>query len=313
MTDKYFNSKTQINELPRISDRVSFIYIERSKINRIDSAITSTDSRGIVKIPAAMIGVLLLGPGVEITHRAVELLGDTGTSIIWVGENGVRNYSNGRPLASSTKFLEKQAKLVSNSRSRLKVARKMYQMRFKDENVENLTMQQLRGREGSRVRGVYRKYSKEYEIKWQGRNYRVEDFKDSDLINQALSACNVCLYGICQSVIQALGMSSGLGFVHTGHDKSFVYDIADLYKAEITIPLAFKITSEFETSEDISRECRLAMRDIIRETKLVSKINKDLQYLMEIDEEEAFEFDNIYLWDEKEGHVAYGISYEERD
>ena len=313
MTDKYFNSKTQINELPRISDRVSFIYIERSKINRVDSAITSTDSRGMVKIPAAMIGVLLLGPGVEITHRAVELLGDTGTSIIWVGENGVRNYSNGRPLASSTKFLEKQAKLVSNSRTRLKVARKMYQMRFKDENVENLTMQQLRGREGSRVRGVYRKYSKEYEIKWQGRNYKVEDFKDSDLINQALSACNVCLYGICQSVIQALGMSSGLGFVHTGHDKSFVYDIADLYKADITIPLAFKITSEYESSEDISRECRLAMRDIIRETKLVSKINKDLQYLMGIDDEEAFEFDNIYLWDEKEGHVAYGISYEERD
>lgn len=313
MTDKYFNSKIQINELPRISDRVSFIYIERSKINRIDSAITSTDSRGMVKIPAAMIGVLLLGPGVEITHRAVELLGDTGTSIIWVGENGVRNYSNGRPLASSTKFLEKQAKLVSNSRTRLKVARKMYQMRFKDENVENLTMQQLRGREGSRVRGVYRKYSKEYEIKWQGRNYKVEDFKDSDLINQALSACNVCLYGICQSVIQALGMSSGLGFVHTGHDKSFVYDIADLYKAEITIPLAFKIASEFESSEDISRECRLAMRDIIREKKFVSKINKDLQYLMEIDKEEAFEFDNIYLWDEKEGHVAYGISYEERD
>ena len=313
MTDKYFNSKIQINELPRISDRVSFIYIERSKINRIDSAITSTDSRGMVKIPAAMIGVLLLGLGVEITHRAVELLGDTGTSIIWVGENGVRNYSNGRPLASSTKFLEKQAKLVSNSRTRLKVARKMYQMRFKDENVENLTMQQLRGSEGSRVRGVYRKYSKEYEIKWQGRNYKVEDFKDSDLINQALSACNVCLYGICQSVIQALGMSSGLGFVHTGHDKSFVYDIADLYKAEITIPLAFKITSEFESSEDISRECRLAMRDIIREKKLVSKINKDLQYLMELDNEEVFEFDNIYLWDEKEGHVAYGISYEERD
>lgn len=313
MTDKFFNSKTQINELPRISDRVSFIYIERSKINRIDSAITSTDSRGMVKIPAAMIGVLLLGPGVEITHRAVELLGDTGTSIIWVGENGVRNYSNGRPLASSTKFLEKQAKLVSNSRTRLKVARKMYQMRFEDEDVENLTMQQLRGREGSRVRGVYRKYSKSYDIKWEGRNYKVEDFKDSDLINQALSACNVCLYGICQSVIQALGMSSGLGFVHTGHDKSFVYDIADLYKADITIPLSFKITSEYESSEDISRECRLAMRDIIRETKLVSKINKDLQYLMEIDNEDAFEFDNIYLWDEKEGHVAYGISYEERE
>lgn len=99
--------KTSLRELPKISDRVSFLYVEHAKINRVDSAITVADSRGTVKIPAAMLGVLLLGPGTDISHRAVELIGDTGTSMIWVGERGVRQYAHGRALAHSTKFLEK--------------------------------------------------------------------------------------------------------------------------------------------------------------------------------------------------------------
>ena len=148
--------KAELSELPRISDRVSFIYIEHAKINRVDSSITVQDYRGTARIPAAMIGVLLLGPGTDISHRAMELIGDTGTSVVWVGERGIRHYAHGRALAHSTRFLERQAELVINQRKRLKVARKMYQMRF-SEDVSNLTMQQLRGREGARVRTLYRR------------------------------------------------------------------------------------------------------------------------------------------------------------
>ncbi|GEN90273.1 hypothetical protein TKO01_03190 [Tetragenococcus koreensis] len=122
--------KTELNELPRIGDRVTFIYIEHAKINRQDSAITVASSKGIVRIPASMVGVLLLGPGTDISHRAIELIGDIGTSMVWVGERGVRHYAHGRALAHSSRLLEKQARLVSNKRSRLSVARKMYQMRF---------------------------------------------------------------------------------------------------------------------------------------------------------------------------------------
>lgn len=99
--------KAKLPELPRIEDRVSFIYIEHAKVNRQDSAITVAESRGIIRIPAAMIGVLLLGPGTDISHRAVELLGDTGTAMIWVGERGVRQYAHGRSLARTTRFLVK--------------------------------------------------------------------------------------------------------------------------------------------------------------------------------------------------------------
>lgn len=303
--------RTELSELPRISDRVSFIYVEHAKINRIDSAITVSDYRGIVNIPVSIIGVLMLGPGTDISHRAMEILGDVGTSVSWVGERGVRHYAHGRSLGHTTRFLEKQAKLVSNKRTRLAVARKMYAMRFEGEDVSKLTMQQLRGREGSRIRKVYREYAKKYNINWKGRDYKVEDFEDSDTVNQALSALNVSLYGICHSVIVALGMSPGLGFIHTGHDKSFVYDIADLYKAEITIPLAFELASKFKEGDDIGKISRLSLRDKMVDGKLMQKIVEDLQILMDISEEDKISTEIIELWDDKEENAKYGMSYKE--
>lgn len=311
MDKKSGAKKTDLKELPKISDRVSFIYVERAKINRQDSAITVSDYRGIVHIPIAMLGLLMLGPGTDISHRAVELIGDTGTSLVWVGERGVRYYAHGRSLAHSTRFLEKQAKLVSNNRSRLGVARKMYQMRFVNEDVSHLTMQQLRGREGARIRKVYREESKKHHVEWTKREYDIDDFQAGSPVNQALSAANVALYGLCHSIIVALGMSPGLGFVHTGHDKSFVYDIADLYKAEITIPLAFTLAETIEEGEDIERLARLGLRDKIVETKLSQRIVQDLQYLMEIPEDDQIYLDHIELWDDKTSNVQYGISYTE--
>ncbi len=303
--------KTELTELPRISDRVSFLYIERAKINRLDSAITVSDYRGVVNIPAAMIGILMLGPGTEISHRAMELIGDTGTSVIWVGERGVRHYAHGRSLAHSTRLLERQAKLVSNNRFRLKVAREMYAMRFGGEDVSSLTMQQLRGREGSRIRKVYRQQAVKYKVEWSGREYKVEDFDDGTTVNKALSAANVCLYGICHSIIVALGMSPGLGFVHTGHDKSFVYDIADLYKAEVTIPLAFEIAAQAKENEDIGKLARLAMRDKISDGKLMQRIVADLQKLIGLEEDERTYLDTVELWDDKKENARYGVSYGE--
>lgn len=303
--------KTQLNELPRISDRVSFIYVEHSKINRIDSAITVSDYRGMVNIPCSIIGVLMLGPGTEISHRAMEILGDVGTTVIWVGERGVRYYANGRSLARSTKLLEKQAKLVSNTRTRLNVARKMYAMRFINEDVRKLTMQQLRGREGSRIRKIYRDLSKKYQVQWDGRDYKVDDFDASNDVNKALSSANVCLYGLCHSIIVALGMSPGLGFVHTGHDKSFVYDIADLYKADLTIPLAFELAAKEEKEDEIGKLARLKLRDKLVDGKIMQQIVKDLQYLMDISEDEEISLDIIELWDDKNENAKYGISYRE--
>ena len=303
------NNKTKLSEVPRISDRVTFIYVEHAKINRVDGAVTVAESRGIVRIPVTMIGILLLGPGTNISHRAMELLGESGTSVAWVGEYGIRHYAHGRSLSHTSRFLELQAKLISNTHTRLEVARKMYQMRFPGEDVSSLTMQQLRAKEGARVRKLYRKLSSEYDVKWNGRTYDPDNYEGGDPVNQALSAANVALYGLVHSAIAALGMATGLGFVHTGHDLSFVYDVADLYKAEITVPVAFQVASEYESGMDVGRISRQKVRDVFVGGKVFARIIHDIQTLIGIKEDEQVITEPLSLWDNKEGNIKYGINY----
>lgn len=299
--------RPELQQLPQVKDRMTFLYLERCKLNRCDSAIEVMDDDGTVDIPAAAISVLMLGPGSSITHRAMELIGDAGVTVIWVGEHGVRYYASGRPLTKRAGLLLQQAKLVSNQRLHLAVVRKMYAMRFPGEDVSKLTLQQLRGREGSRVREIYRKCSKEYGIPWNGRAYQMGDFEESNAINQALSAGHACLYGLAHAVIIALGCSPGLGFVHVGGDLSFVYDFADLYKAEFTIPIAFEATAE--NPPDLPAYVRRKVRDTMSRNHLLERMVRDLHYLLSESEEEVAEDEVIYLWDNREGMVRHGISY----
>lgn len=309
MTDIPGIVKPDLHALPTIKERTTFLYVERCLVNRQDGAVSITDSRGTAYVPAASLGVLMLGPGTNISHRAVELLGDSGTSIIWVGEHGVRYYAHGRPLTHSSRLIVAQAKLVSNTRKRLAVARKMYEMRFPNEDVSHYTMQQLRGREGARIRTLYRRLSKKYDVPWKGREYTPDDFSDASPVNQALSAAHVCLYGIVHSVIVALGCSPALGFVHEGHERSFVYDIADLYKADVTIPLAFEIASG--PPDDIGSETRRRTRDAFLDGKLMERCARDIRTLLlgNSHEEEDVEFDTMFLWDDKHPAVDFGVSY----
>ena len=302
--------KPELQALPTIRERITFLYVERCLVNRQDSAITVTDSRGTAYVPAASLGVLMLGPGTSVSHRAMELLGDAGASILWVGEQGVRYYAHGRPLTHSSRLIVRQAELVSNTRKRLSVAREMYQMRFPNEDVSHFTMQQLRGREGARIRSVYRRLSKEHGVAWSGREYNPDDFENASPINQALSAAHVCLYGIVHSVIVALGCSPALGFVHVGHERSFVYDIADLYKAELTIPLAFEIASD--PPDDIGAATRQRVRDACSNCKIMERIARDVRGLILETSETIYDeidFDTMFLWDEKHSAVRFGVSY----
>lgn len=298
-----------LQALPQIRDRMTFLYLERCTIGRQDGAITVTEERGCVHVPAASISVLLLGPGTRITHRGMELIGDSGVSVVWVGEKGVRYYASGRPLTHRAGLLIRQAALVSNMRSHLNVAKKMYQMRFPDEDVSGLTMQQLRGREGARVRGIYRQQSAKWNVPWNGRQYDPEDYASGDAVNQALSAGHACLYGLAHAVIAALGCSPGLGFVHVGHESSFVYDVADLYKAETTIPVAFEIAAQ--EVDDVGAAVRRRMRDEMAKQHILERMTKDIQILLSA-EEEPLEADVVCLWDEN-GTVKNATSYGKED
>lgn len=309
MTDQPGSRPVRIGELVRARDRLSFIYLERATIHRDGNAITATDERGVVHIPAATVGALLLGPGTRVTHQAMMLLAESGSTAVWVGERGVRYYAHGRSLARSSRLLEAQAAAVSNQTSRLRVARKMYEMRFPGEDVTGLTMQQLRGREGARIRRLYREHAERTGIPWNRRDYDPTDFEAADDVNRALSAATTCLYGIVHAVVVALGCAPGLGFVHTGHERSFVFDLADLYKAEYAIPAAFDAAAE--GGDDIPTATRRAVRDAVHAGHLLERCCTDIYMLLLPDEPSAVEewdTDIVELWDRK-GNVNGGTSY----
>ena len=295
-------------ELPRIRDRISFLYLEHCTIGRKDNAITSTNADGVIEIPSASLGVLMLGPGTRVTHRAMELLGDSGCCVEWVGEGGIKLYACGQPLTHSSHFLMEQARLSSNIHTRLDVARKMYELRFPGEDFTGMTMQQLRGREGTRVKRAYREAALSNGMKWSGREYDSTDFDASDAVNQSLSVANSCLYGIVDSVIHALGCSPGLGFIHIGHDRSFVFDIADLYKVEMTIPLAFQVAASHP--DDISGCTRRRFRDQLVGKQFLARVVTDVTYLIMGKHVETDSDGNVlFLWDENLVAVESGRMY----
>ncbi|MGF1344508.1 type I-E CRISPR-associated endonuclease Cas1e [Streptomyces flavovirens] len=265
-------------QLTRTGERLSFVYLERCTVHRDANAITAEDAEGTTHIPSATIGTLLLGPGTRITHQAMSVLGETGAAVCWVGEQGVRYYAGGRALTRSSALAEAQASQWANVRSRLGVARAMYHLRFPDEDPAGLTRHELLGYEGRRVKDCYRTQSARTGVPWRGRQYTPGDFSSGDAVNQAITASAQCMYGIAHAVVASLGCSPALGFVHSGHELSFVLDIADLYKTEIGIPLAFDVAAEDE--EDVGPRTRRALRDRINETSLLNRCVNDIKQLL---------------------------------
>lgn len=264
------------------------------------------------------LSAVLLGPGTTVSQQAIVLIAESGSTAVWVGEQGVRYYAHGRSLARSSRLLERQAALVSHQRERLRVARQMYSMRFPGEDTSGLTMQQLRGREGARVRRLYREHSERTGVPWARREYDVADFGDGSMVNQALSAANVSLYGVVHAVIVALGCAPGLGFVHTGHVLSFVFDIADLYKAEVSIPIAFDVAAQ-QGVLDIAAVTRRAVRDHMKDSTFLEACVRDIKSLFSEEAADVVEYgpeafdeqDVVMLWDDNGREVEAGVSYQE--
>jgi CRISPR-associated protein Cas1 len=134
-------------------------------------------------------------------------------------------------------------------------------------------------------------------------------------VNKARSAAHACLYGVVHSVIVALGCSPGLGFIHTGHERSFVYDVADLYKAEVTIPIAFRIAAV--SPPDIGKATRHAVRDAMVDGKIMETSVRDIRWLLLGEDADGGaesdapgqSGDSLMLWDEKHGFARNAVAY----
>ena len=254
-----------------MKERVSLLFIEYGEIDVIDGAFVVVDATGIrTQIPVGSIACLMLEPGTRVSHRAAALASSAGTLLIWVGEAGVRLYSAGQPGGARADRLLYQAKLALDDAARLKVVRKMYELRFGEPSPQHRSVKQLQGVEGARVRKLYQLLAQRYGVPWTHREYDPEEWDASSVPNRCMSSATACLYGVTEAAVLAAGYAPAVGFIHTGKPRSFVYDIADLVKFDTVVPVAFRIAAKEPANPE--REVRLACRDVFRQTHLLKKI-----------------------------------------
>jgi len=263
-----------LHELPRFQDRWSYLYLERGVLDQEAGGLVLHTLDADTPLPIDQLSLVMLGPGISITHAAVKALAANNCLLAWVGEQGIRLYAHSTGGTFSARRLILQAKLASDDDSRLAVAYRMYQKRFPGTPLEGKSIEQVRGMEGLRVRKAYEHFAAQHGMTWEGRDYDQGDWFKATAANRALSAANACLYGVCHAAIVSAGYSAALGFIHTGKMLSFVYDVADLYKTETTVPLAFRLAST--VTKELERTVRSECRQVFHTCRLMERILPDI-------------------------------------
>ncbi|GFK93299.1 CRISPR-associated endonuclease Cas1 [Fundidesulfovibrio magnetotacticus] len=270
--------------LPRLSplplkERASLVFLERGRLDVLDGAFVLVDASGTrTHVPVGAVACIMLEPGIRVTHAAVTLAARAGTLITWVGEAGVRLYASGQPGGARSDKLLYQASLALDEEARRKVVMKMFTVRFGEEPPMRRSVDQLRGLEGVRVREMYKLLARQHRVPWSGRKYDPREWGSGDLPNRCLSAATACLHGLCEAAVLAAGYAPSIGFLHTGKPRSFVYDIADLYKFDTVVPVAFRVAAQ--QGAEPERAVRLACRDRFRETKLLKRIIPEIEEVL---------------------------------
>jgi len=270
-------------ELPRFRDRWSYLYLEMGRLDVDADGLGFHQGDSVAPVPIDQLSVVMLGPGSTVTHAAIKSLSRNNCLIAWTGQDGVRLYAASIGGTYSARRLIRQARLASDENKRLEVAWRMYRFRFSEAIPPVVSLESIRGMEGIRVRRTYAEASRKYGVEWNGRHYDQNDWNKGDPINRALSAANACLYGICHAGILSAGYSSALGFIHTGKMLSFVYDIADLYKTELTVPVAFMVTAI--NPPDLERQVRMECRKAFHESKLMERLLPDIAEVLGVSDD----------------------------
>jgi CRISPR-associated protein Cas1 len=263
-----------LHELPPLRDRWSYVYFEFGELDQQKGGLVFHNASAFTPLPIHQLSLVMLGPGTSVTHAAVKALATNNCLLAWVGQEGIKLYAHSTGGTHSSRRLLAQAKLYSDEKLRLSVVKKMYSLRFPGEDLADKSLEQIRGMEGYRVRKAYQELASKYGIVWEGRTYDQDDWSAASPVNRTLSAANSCLYGVCHAAILSAGYSAAIGFIHTGKLLSFVYDVADFYKTELTVPVSFQLCAT--ESEGLERKVRMACRNAFYEAKLLERILPDI-------------------------------------
>ena len=252
------------------TDRHGLVQLERGQLYVEDGTLRFRTAGGPMldagdyAIPYQTISLVLLGPGSTVSHDALRLLARHGTGLVAVGEGGVRLYSAPQVGPDDSTLARRQARCWADAAgTRLMIARRMYAWRF-GEVLPHQDIAILRGMEGARLKELYRLLAQKHGVAWAGRRYDRQNPNAADLPNQAVNHAATCVEAAAMVAVAATATIPQLGFIHEDSSNSFVLDIADLHRVDMTLPLAFEAVQAVARAPERSLEREVRQRAAVR-------------------------------------------------
>lgn len=273
------------------ADRHGLLWLESGKLSvedgtlRFVAAKSETIEAGDYAIPYQTVSMILLGPGTSITQDVLRLCARHGTLIAAVGEGGVKSYT-APPMGQARSDVARQhAYLWADPVKRLDIARRLYAWRF-GRVLPHRDIAVLRGIEGARLKESYRLVAQRYGIEWEGRRYDRDNPTAADLPNQAINHAATFVEAATDIAVAAVGALPPLGFIHEDSSNAFTLDIADLYRVDVTLPLAFASVKAYQENkaDSIEREVRKRAARLFRQEKLISQMIDRIKELFGVDD-----------------------------
>lgn len=251
-------------------DRHGLLWLDRGRLEVEDGCLRFVTAgggeliAGDYQVPHQSISIVLLGPGSSVTHDALRLLARHGCALAAIGEGAVRFYTAPPLMPDSSALAREQARLWADPATRMEVARAMYALRL-GEIVRTRDIEVLRGQEGQRIKRAYQLAAERFGVPWKGRDYDREDPNAGDLANQALNHASSAMRAAAAVAVASVGAIPQLGFVHEDSGQSFVLDIADLNRHDVTLEIAFGAAKEAKAGgEPVERLARRRAAKLFR-------------------------------------------------
>ena len=269
------------------ADRHGVIYLDRGRLEvedgclRFISAGGGALGAGDYQLPHQSISIILIGPGSSVTHDALRILAAHGCALAAVGIGGVRFYTAPPLLPDTSALARRQVVLWSETKSRVAVARAMYRLRFGEE-VKPRTLDVLRGMEGARLKRLYELTAQRFGVPWQGRRYDRNNPNAADIPNQAINHAASAVEAAAAIAVAATATIPQLGFVHEDSGQSFVLDVADLVRHDITLPIAFGAAKHVmkRHDENLERVVRTKAAEVLTSSQAIARLIDHIKSLL---------------------------------
>ncbi|AWV88253.1 type I-E CRISPR-associated endonuclease Cas1e [Bradymonas sediminis] len=270
-------------------DRHGLLWLGRGKLTVqngnlvFSTAGTDALARGVYDLPFQTISNILLGPGCLVSHDALRLLARHQTGLLAVGTNGVRVYATSMPPGPDhSRLAREHARVWADPEARIQITRRMYAMRL-GEYLPHRDLNALRGVEGHRMKQVYKNLAEQFGVKWSGRSFDRNNPENDNDINTAINHAATAMYASARIAVALTGTIPQLGFIHEASGHAFALDIADLFRANTTLPIAFGAVKQFQRREGdkLERITRTRAGRTLQQKKVIAKMIDAIKELIE--------------------------------